>query len=80
MRPANPSVGAHFRRWFRIGSNGKDSDTFPRVLLAKETIMASQPPPPEDVPADTPVDIPVPSPTDPEPGAPSDPVVPGLPG
>jgi hypothetical protein len=42
--------------------------------------MASQPPPPEDIPADAPVDIPVPSPTDPEPGAPSDPVVPGLPG
>lgn len=42
--------------------------------------MASQPPPPEDVPADTPVDIPVPTPTDPDPGAPSDPVIPGLPG
>ena len=50
--------------------------------------MASQPPPPEEIPADTPVDIPVPSPTDPEPyaptdpepGAPSDPVMPGLPG
>ncbi|WP_268794746.1 MULTISPECIES: hypothetical protein [Sphingomonadaceae] len=42
--------------------------------------MASQPPPPEDVPADTPVDIPVPTPTDPDPGAPSDPVMPGLPG
>jgi len=42
--------------------------------------MASQPPPPDQIPADTPVDIPVPSPTDPEPGAPSDPVIPGLPG
>ena len=42
--------------------------------------MASQPPPPEEIPADTPVDIPVPSPTDPEPYAPSDPVIPDLPG
>ena len=42
--------------------------------------MASQPPRPHEVPADAPVDIPVPSPTDPEPGAPSDPVVPDLPG
>ncbi|WP_374650644.1 hypothetical protein [Rhizorhabdus sp.] len=41
--------------------------------------MASQPPLPHDVPAETPVDIPVPSPTDPDPGAPSDPVVPELP-
>jgi hypothetical protein len=41
--------------------------------------MASQPPIPQDVPAETPVDIPVPSPTDPDPGAPSDPVVPELP-
>ncbi|WP_296619078.1 hypothetical protein [Rhizorhabdus sp.] len=41
--------------------------------------MASQPPLPQDVPAETPVDIPVPSPTDPDPGAPSDPVVPELP-
>jgi hypothetical protein len=42
--------------------------------------MASQPPPPEEIPADAPVDIPVPSPTDPDPGAPSDPVIPGVPG
>jgi len=42
--------------------------------------MASQPPPPEEFPADTPVDIPVPTPTDPDPGAPSDPVIPELPG
>lgn len=41
--------------------------------------MASQPPIPQDVPAETPVDIPVPSPTDPDPGAPSDPVIPELP-
>ncbi len=41
--------------------------------------MASQPPLPQDVPAETPVDIPLPSPTDPDPGAPSDPVVPELP-
>jgi len=41
--------------------------------------MASQPPPPDEVPADAPVDIPVPSPTDPDPGVPSDPVIPGLP-
>lgn len=41
--------------------------------------MASQPPIPQDVPAETPVDIPVPSPTDPDPGAPSDPIVPELP-
>lgn len=42
--------------------------------------MASQPPIPQDVPAETPVDIPVPSPTDPDPGVPSDPVIPELPG
>ncbi len=41
--------------------------------------MASQPPIPQDVPAETPIDIPVPSPADPDPGAPSDPVIPGLP-
>ncbi|MFP5453876.1 MAG: hypothetical protein ACLGHK_00040 [Alphaproteobacteria bacterium] len=41
--------------------------------------MASQPPLPQDVPAETPVDIPLPSPTDPDPSAPSDPVVPELP-
>jgi len=41
--------------------------------------MASQPPIPQDVPAETPVDIPVPSPTDPGPGTPSDPVIPELP-
>ena len=41
--------------------------------------MASQPPIPQDVPAETPVDIPVPSPIDPDPGAPSDPVIPELP-
>ncbi len=42
--------------------------------------MASQPPPPEEIPADAPVDIPVPSPTDPEPFVPTDPVMPDLPG
>ena len=42
--------------------------------------MASQPPPPEEIPADTPVDIPVPSPADPDPGVPADPVLLGLPG
>lgn len=42
--------------------------------------MASQPPSPDEIPADTPIDIPVPSPTDPDPGAPIDPVIPGLPG
>jgi hypothetical protein len=41
--------------------------------------MASQPPIPQDVPAETPVDVPVPSPIDPSPGAPSDPVIPELP-
>lgn len=41
--------------------------------------MASQPPVPQDVPAETPIDIPVPSPIDPDPGAPTDPVVPELP-
>jgi hypothetical protein len=40
--------------------------------------MASQPPPPDEIPADTPIDIPVPSPTDPEPYAPSDPGHAGL--
>lgn len=42
--------------------------------------MASQPPAPDEVPVDTPVDIPVPSPTDPDPGVPTDPVMPGVPG
>ncbi|WP_340315165.1 hypothetical protein [Rhizorhabdus argentea] len=42
--------------------------------------MASQPPSPEEFPVDTPIDIPVPSPADPDPGAPSDPVMPELPG
>ena len=42
--------------------------------------MASQPPTPEEVPADAPIDIPVPMPTDPEPFAPSDPVMRDLPG
>ena len=41
--------------------------------------MASQPPVPQDVPAETPIDIPVPSPIHPDPGAPTDPVVPELP-
>jgi len=53
-----------------------DRRVYPRVESAKEKPMASHPPPPEDVPADTPVDIPIPSPTDPEPGAPTDPVMP----
>jgi hypothetical protein len=42
--------------------------------------MATQPPPPDEVPADAPVDVPVPSPTDPEPDTPTDPVIPELPG
>jgi hypothetical protein len=42
--------------------------------------MASQPPPPEEFPADIPIDIPVPAPTDPEPFVPTDPVMRDLPG
>lgn len=80
MRLANLSVRTISADCFGTGSAATDSDAVPRVLPAKEKIMASQPPPPEDIPADTPVDIPVPSPTDPEPYAPSDPVIPGLPG
>ena len=57
-----------------------DSSRASRVLAAKEIRMASQPPSPDEGPADVPIDIPVPTPTDPEPFAPSDPVMPDLPG
>jgi len=52
----------------------KRPDSISCVEAEKEMPMASQPPPPDEVPGDTPVDPPIPSPIDVPPGVPSDPV------